>query len=120
MLDDIERNNIKHIKTTSSNLIYTKSYKPIYYKLFSSYINARKNNSFLYHNKNNQKVGNSFQLESKPKNIKINKNLNSFLIQNFPNSNTNHIHKSKLYKSKCLKNNGLTKILVSNSNVNIS
>ena len=119
-LDDIERNNIKHIKTTSSNLIYTKSYKPIYYKLFSSYINARKNNSFLYNNKNNQKVENSFQLESKPKNIKINKNLNSFLIQNFPNSNTNHIHKSKLYKSKCLKNNGLTKILVSNSNVNIS
>ena len=52
MLDDIERNNIKHIKTTSPNLIYTKSYKPIYYKLFSSYINARKNNSFLYHNKN--------------------------------------------------------------------
>ena len=59
-LNVIERNNIKNTITTSSDFINPKSYIPIYYKLFPSYINPGKNKPILYFNKNNQKDGNSF------------------------------------------------------------
>jgi len=80
ILDKIEKNNIIDwsYKKTSSNSINLKSHRPIFYKLFSSYINSGENNSILYKNKNNKKVGNSIQLNSIIKNLNINKNSNSF------------------------------------------
>ena len=46
-------------------------------------------------------------------------NLNPHSIQYFRNGNIGYIHKSILYESKDLKNNGLTKIIFSNPHNNI-
>ena len=118
-LDDIERNNINNIKSISSNYINQKLYKPISYTLFSSHINSRENNNILLKNKNNQKVGNSIQLNKLIKTFNSQKYLKSLPITNFLNDNIAYIHKSKMYKSKGLKNNGLTKIIISNPDNNM-
>ena len=119
-LDVIEKNNINNIKTTpSSNYINHKSYKPISNILFSSHINSRENNNILYNNKNNQNVGNSFTFNSPMKTFVERQNLNPHSIQYFRNGNIGYIHKSILYESKYLKNNGLTKIIFSNPHNNI-
>ena len=119
-LDVIEKNNINNIKTTpSSNYINHKSYKPISNILFSSHINSRENNNILYNNKNNQNVGNSFTFNSPMKTFVERQNLNPHSIQYFRNGNIGYIHKSILYESKDLKNNGLTKIIFSNPHNNI-
>ena len=119
-LDVIEKNNINNIKTTpSSNYINHKSYKPISNILFSSHINSRENNNILYNNKNNQNVGNSFTFNSPMKTFVERQNLNPHSIQYFRNGNIGYIHKSILYESKDLKNNGLTKFIFSNPHNNI-
>ena len=118
-LDDIERNNINNIKSISSNYINQKLYKPISYTLFSSHINSRENNNILLKNKNNQKVGNSIQLNKLIKTFNSQKYLKSLPITNFLNDNIGYIHKSKLYNTKGLKNNELTKIIISNPDNNM-
>ena len=77
-LNVIERNNIINAITTSSDFINPKSYISIYYKLFPSYINSGKNKFILYKNKNNQKDGNSIQLNSTTNKFKTQKNLSFF------------------------------------------
>ena len=118
-LNVIERNNIINAITTSSDFINPKSYIPIYYKLFPSYINSGKNKFILYKNKNNQKDGNSIQLNSTTNKFKTQENLSFFSIQNFFGSSRNNVRKTKLYKSKGLKNNGFTKLINSNLSYNI-
>ena len=105
------KDNVLYLRECGSN--WTSTYDP------EESILTEEKEMIFEHTINNLKVGNSIQLNKSIKTFNSQKYLKSLPITNFLNDNIGYIYKSKLYKSKGLKNNGLTKIIISNPDNNM-